>query len=203
MNKIFSPNFITILTVLFLCFAPQNIFAAELNFIVVPNRTGDNKTTIVEVRIDPQSKKINVVEGAINFSGSATENLSVQIENGNSVLPLWPTPPQYVSDEKTIRFVGGVPNGFNNEGLLFIMRLSPSVIGGLKISYADGSAYLSDGKGTRENVFSKPLQINLNESGNTDQNNRNIFINKYAILIFAVVMFAFFLFYGYKKITKK
>jgi len=189
---------------LVLSIMPQIVFGAELTFKVVPGAGVNDNTTLVEVRIDPESKKLNVVEGTIRFSGPATENLSVQIENGNSVLPLWPTPPQYIADEKAIHFIGGIPDGFDSEGLLFIMRISSSVAGDLGISYTDGSVYLNDGKGTKENIFSKSLQISLDQSSDNNLNRENLFLNQneYGILVLVAMMLIFFVFYGYKKIKK-
>lgn len=204
MNKIFLLYLITIVVALFLGFVPQSAFASELTFKIVSLEEVSENVTLVEVRIDPQSKKLNVVEGIISFSGSATENLSVQIENGNSILPLWPTPPQYVLAEKAIHFTGGVPGGFDVEGLLFIMRLTSSVGGDLEISYIDGTAYLNDGKGTKENVFSKSLKISLNKSNNNlSKENLFIYKNKYAILVLIVIILIFIVFYGYKKFKQK
>jgi hypothetical protein len=203
MNKISLPNLIIVSVVMFIYFITPNAFAAELNFKVIPSKIGD-KETVVEVLIDPQSKILNVVEGVISFLGPATENLSVQIENGNSILPLWPTPPQYEPNEKTISFTGGVPDGFDDEGLLFIMRLSSPVVGDLDISYTDGYAYLNDGQGTKENIFSQPLKLNLNQSNDSDVKKENLFFNqnKYVILLLILMVLGSFVFYGYKKVTK-
>ena len=204
MNKIFSSYLIGGLVALFLFFTSQNVFAAQLNFKIISDGVMRGEDTVVEVRVDPQSKKINVVEGSLIFSGLVAEDLSVQIENGNSILPLWPTSPQYVSTEKIISFAGGVPDGFDSEGLLFIMRLSSPVVGDLNISYVDGAVYLNDGKGTRENIFSEPLKISLNQADN-DLKKENLFINKNknGILVLVAIALIFFLFYVFKKITKK
>jgi hypothetical protein len=203
MNKIFSQYVLFAGIVSVLLFAPQTIFATELTFKVIPSTNFQEKDTIVEVRIDPQSKKINVVEGVVSFSGSASESLSVQVENGNSVLPLWPTPPKYISEERVINFVGGVPNGFDNEGLLFLLRLSSAKPGDLNISYSKGNAYLNDGKGTKENISSKPLQINLDQFSDDDMEDSFSNKNKYVILLLVVIIFIFIVYHGYKRITKK
>ncbi len=203
MNKIFSPRLITLVALL-VCLAPQSLFAAELNFKVIPGKAGDTDT-VVEVRVDPQSKNLNVVEGAIRFSGPVTEDMSVQIENGNSILTLWPTPPQYEPSEKTVNFAGGVPAGFDDESLLFIMRISSPVVGDLDITYTDGYAYLNDGLGTMENVYSEPLNISLNQPTASDTKEENPLFNqsKYVILVLISMLLGFFVFYGYKKIAKK
>lgn len=205
MNKLRS-FLIVVIFALFFCIPIQNVFAANLNFVVIPNKEVNDTLTTVEARIDPQSKKINVVEGTIGFSGPAAENLKVQVENGNSVLPLWPTPPQYLSDEKIINFTGGIPDGFDKEGLLFSMLLSSSAVGDLTISYTDGLAYLNDGKGTEEEVISTPLQISFNQSSEIIVTEKeNLFPNqrKYGIVIVVLILFALLVLYAFKKYTNK
>ena len=183
---------------LLLILVPQNIFAAELLFKTT------NDPYVVEVRIDPQSKQMNVIEGKIEFSGDASNGLSVQIENGQSILPIWPTPPQYDDNNKDILFVGGIPNGFNSEGLLFKLRLSPKVSGNLTISYVDGGGYLNDGKGTRESVSSESFEMNLNKNLTNDFDNNSFNFNKFkgAIIILLLVTFVVFFKYGFRKKIK-
>lgn len=196
MNKFISHHFIIGSLVTFLMLVPQSIFAAELYFKASPNND------FVDVRIDPQSKNLNVVEGEVKFSGSATEGLVVQVENGQSILPIWPTPPHYDADKKSIIFTGGVPNGFNIEGLLFRLRFSPVSSGNLNISY-EGNAYLNDGKGTKDDVSSKYLEININKNG-YDKKTSNFVIPKYVIItLLAIAVFVFIYKYVFKKKNKQ
>jgi len=200
MNKFFKSFFIV------LFFVPQSIFAAELIFKIVPNTTPNDSATIVEVRIDPQGKNLNVVEGTISFNGEARDNLSVQVENGQSVLSLWPLPPSYIENEKAIRFTGGVPNGFNKEGLLFRMRLFSVMHGDLEISYLNGNAYLNDGKGTKDYIFSKPLKINIEktENGKVVKISSGFSRLKNATIVLLIICILFFISkYVHKKIIKK
>ncbi len=185
---------------------PQSTFAAELTFKNIPNTETAGNTTLVEVRIDPQSKSLNVVEGEIRFSGSASDGLSVQVENGHSILPLWPTPPQYDADKKSISFAGGVPDGFSSDGLLFYLRLSPTSYGDLDISYINGSAYLNDGEGTKETVSSKPLKIRIDKGGHQRVIgvSSNFVKIKYVIIILLMIAVLIVIFkYGFKKKNKQ
>lgn len=142
---------------------PHSAFAAQLIFQTIPNNVVGDETTIVDVRVDPQSENLNVVEGTISFQGTATDKLSVDVETGGSVLTLWPTSPSYDPSGKSIRFTGGVPGGFDQEGSLFRLRLSSSISGNVMISWAGGSVYLNDGKGTKEAISAQPVNINLKE----------------------------------------
>jgi hypothetical protein len=170
MNNFFSiKNFRIILISFFVGFlvislTPKNLFAAEISFKIIPNTTLNDSSTIVEVHIDPQSKRLNVVEGVVRLDGSVADKISAKIETGGSVLTLWPTQPQYTSNDKSIHFTGGVAGGFDKEGALFRIRLSSSESGNIKISWAEGMSYLNDGKGTRDLVISKSLDLKLDKS---------------------------------------
>lgn len=204
MSKIFKSRLFVQIVLLLLFVIPQSIFAAELIFKIVPNTKAGDSTMIIEVRIDPESKEMNVVDGTIGFSGTISDNLSVQIENGQSILPLWPTPPEYIQSEKAIRFVGGIPGGFNNEGLLFRMRLIAPGSGNLVVFF-NGIGYLNDGKGTRENISYEPLDVSFDKNGNSklvDTTSGFKGLKSVIIMLLIVVFFIMFL-YGYKKIIKK
>lgn len=183
---------------------PRSTFAAELLF------SPSSDSRIVEVHIDPQSKSLNVVEGKIQFSGPAAEGLSVTVENGQSILPIWPTPPVYDGVTKSISFVGGVPNGFSSKGLLFRLRIPPTASGDMTIAYVEGNAYLNDGKGTKEPVYAKTLELNAgnegmvkqNDASSTAVNTSNTFKYATIILLLAVVLSVMFR-YAYKKNYKK
>lgn len=183
MKNIFSIRLILASILMCVYFIPQSMNAAELLFKVNDN-VDINTPKIVEVYIDPQAKKLNVIEGTIKFSGSILDTVAVQIENGQSILSLWPTPPQYNEVEHSISFIGGVPSGFDTKGLLFRIKISSPVEGDLGIQYTEGSAYLNDGKGTKESVSSNPVTIRMhNES---EYFEKSLSKSKYDILILLI-----------------
>lgn len=195
MNKFISQLFFVGGLVGFLIFVPQSILAAELYFKTYTNND------FIEVRIDPQSKTLNVVEGEIKFSGPASSDLLVQVENGQSILPIWPIAPHYDADKKSIIFTGGMPNGFDNEGLLFRLRLSPTYSGKLDISY-EGVAYLNDGKGTMEDVSSENFEISVGKNMESKPQRETFDFIKYKyvkIILFIVAVLIFIYKYGFKK----
>lgn len=147
---------------LFALLQPQVILAAQLIFKVAPN-TIDGGATIVEAYLDPQSKKVNVVEGIISFQGNDASGLSVGAETGGSILTLWPTPPTYLADNKVLRFAGGVPQGFDKAGLLFRMRLTSTSSSSISVLWSGGMAYLNDGQGTQENISARSITVNLDK----------------------------------------
>ncbi|QQG53010.1 MAG: hypothetical protein HY931_02130 [Candidatus Falkowbacteria bacterium] len=147
---------------LFVLLQPQVILAAQLIFKLAPN-TIDGGATLVEVYLDPQSKKVNVVEGIISFQGTDISGLSVGTETGGSVLKLWPTPPTYSAGSQTVRFAGGVPQGFDQTGLLFRLRLASTASSSISVLWSGGMAYLNDGQGTQENIFARSITVNLDK----------------------------------------
>ncbi len=206
------PSYLIGTFILLTILMPRSAFAAELLF----SASADSRT--VEVHIDPQSKSLNVVEGKIRFSGPGADGLTVRIENGQSILPIWPTPPLYDEQDKSISFVGGVPNGFNAKGLLFRLQISQTKPDDLTIAYVDGNAYLNDGKGTKESVSSNPLELraandgtatatndnnkNDNNANNYSQDSGNAF--KYATIILLIAIVLYVIFHNaYKKSYKK
>lgn len=197
MHKFFLRHLKFLFVILSLVFIPKVVSAANLTFKVIPNASIEDKTQIVEVHIDPQSKKLNVVEGTIKFSGESSNDLSVQIENGESLLPIWPTPPQYDKGSKSINFTGGVPDGFDSEGLLFKLLVTPQVNGNLIISYLNGNVYLNDGMGTKDFISSKEVTISFDKVVDKNiKSNYYLSNNKYiyviiTLLILTVLIFIF------------
>jgi hypothetical protein len=159
MNKIFYSFFTIIFFGLLILLTPREILAAQLIFKVAP--TTNDGATIVEAYFNPEAKKINVVEGVISFQGAAVNDLSVGVETGGSVLTMWPTPPNYLANDKVIRFVGGVPQGFDKEGLLFRMRLTSTSSSSVSVLWSGGMSYLNDGQGTKENISARSVTVNL------------------------------------------
>lgn len=139
---------------------PHHVLAAKLTFVSVPSALGDG-ATVVEARIDPLGKSVNVVEGVIALQGVRAADTSVRLENGGSVFTMWPLSPEYLPDKRVIHFTGGVPNGFSAPGLLFRIRMTSPKTGPVTLTWGGGSAYLNDGKGTSEQVTSRSLTINL------------------------------------------
>lgn len=178
--------------------APRNIFAAEVLFRAIPDERG----TVIEARIQPQGKALNVVDGVIGFEERFANQMSVEVENGESILKLWPTPPLYDAADKTIRFSGGVPGGFTEEGLLFRVRLSSLESGDVTVAWLSGVAYQNDGKGTPEPISGRTLSVRLGEMSDTQsdaQDQKKSGMN-YGILIIIIVALAGACVYGYKKI---
>lgn len=149
------------LSCLLLLLLPQTVMAAQVIFEVVPQLSAKDKTVVIEVKIDPHLKNLNALEGVVGLKGVGAEKIFVQTETGGSIFTLWPSPPKYFANEQVIRFVGGVPGGFNQPGLIFRLRISSVASNQVNLNWISGSAYLNDGLGTAEGISSNSKVINL------------------------------------------
>ncbi|MFZ2151894.1 MAG: hypothetical protein WAV09_02160 [Minisyncoccia bacterium] len=208
MYKIFSSQISTALAIgLLTLFLPQNIFAAQLSYKVIPNNVAGDTREVVEVRIDPEGKNVNVVEGTVSFGGVNTDSLLVDVSTDGSVFTIWPTEPSYNREGKSIQFVGGTPEGLTKEGLLFTMRLSSTVTGNVDISWSGVKTFLNDGNGTEESTSVKSLSVNLSASKEAVENNTSSvfpgfnFTKSVTIILLIIILLGTFI-YGYKKIIK-
>lgn len=216
MNKIFSKYILVGIVGLCFLLLPIKSFAAQLYFVDVSS--GEEITTL-EVRINPEGKNINVVEGSVVFSGTASNDLIVEVNTNASILRMWPTEPTYNKTEKIIHFVGGTPNGFTKEDILFRINLSSTTKGILDVSWSGVKTYLNDGFGTEESTSVKSITIN-NVSFKNREDDQNKIINNIntkeisprfnllnngtiLLLIIIFLIFFVFVFYAYKKFIKK
>lgn len=161
MFKIIFKRVYIIVVVIFTLSIPSVVFGADVFFELLPQTTVEDQTAVVGVRIDSKSVPLNVVEGVIVFEGELRDQLSVEVETGGSILHMWPTRPEYLPQEKAIRFTGGAPGGFIQGGLLFRMRLFSPVSGNVKINWVHGASYRNDGNGTKEPIFARSISLYL------------------------------------------
>ena len=183
---------------------PGVIRAAQVSFEVASREDIGNNAAVIEVYIDPQAKELNVVEGVVGIVSEGDEDLSVIVENGESVLKLWPIPPQYDAESRSIRFSGGSPQGFSDTSLIFRLRLQAAEPERVTAAWLGGMAYLNDGKGTAEPISAKSLKMNMDiesdESGDVEKMQEGNSAS--GIIIVLVVLLSLFA-YGYKKIFSK
>ncbi len=184
-----------------LALLPLSTFAAKIDVSLEDDSSKDG--TVLLVRINSEGKNINVVEGTILFKPRVElGRLYLNPDTTGSVMTLWPNPPQYDEQSKTLHFVGGVPNGFTGDETLLKIKLSSRVSGQVEVSLSDTSAYLNDGKGTLESIESNKIDVEVKSvSGdNSSAYIRNILFASAIIILISIVIFALFR-YGNKKNT--
>lgn len=152
---------------------PSGVFSAQMDFEIVSTNVLTDEATIVGVYLDPEEQNLNVVEGVLKIKGSVSDDaISVFTETGDSYLKLWPTYPEYSSDERVIRFAGGNPDGIANKSLIFRIRIFSSVPQTITISTINGNAYINDGIATKEPLRSKSINVSV-DSKKVPQINQN------------------------------
>ena len=154
---------ITIGVLIFLVFGltifPETLFAASVYLNSNSKNVYPGDVFVVEARISSPDELINVVDGTLLFDRSkATVK---ELSTGGSAFTLWAEQPSFSNDNGTVRFIGGVPEGFDLEnGLILKIVFSAVKEGNLDVSFSDGSSvFLSDGKGTRASLETKPVTI--------------------------------------------
>ncbi len=136
--------------------------AASLYFMPQAQDVYAGDTFIVEARINTDKKDINTIEGTVKFPG---KKLSVtDISKGGSIINLWIKEPFFSNEKGEIGFSGGIPNGFNGEGI--IMKISFRAIAGFngfgEISFGDDfKVLLNDGKGTADTLSFAPADYQI------------------------------------------
>lgn len=139
--------------------------ASQLSFEVMPQKSGADSVTVIEVFLDPQGVSVNAIEGTIGLLGAGAEHLStVVIETGESALNYWPQYPEYSLSEHVIRFTGGTTESFSEKRSLFKMRIFAERHEELVLSWLGGSAYRGDGEGTEEAISSRSLTTVVTKS---------------------------------------
>jgi len=107
----------------------------------------------LKVFSDTQGRKINVLAGEMRY---AEKDLNFERTNsGGSIISHWVERPDQVKDGK-IKFSGGIPGGLQSEkGYVFsaiFSRPENSTASQTEIILQNLSEYLSDGKGTQNNL---------------------------------------------------
>ena len=130
---------------IFYILIPLTANAATLYLEPQAQTISQGESFIVEVKIDTEGEEINTIKSNLNIPSNLLE--VVDFIKGNSILTFWPEEPQIRENE--ILFTGGVPNGFNGEGLILKIILLAKKNGIANINFGESSkVLLNDGKGT-------------------------------------------------------
>src|SRR3989344_5865360 len=142
-----------IFLVLSAIFLPYSVFASNVYLETARTEFFVGDTILIDVKVDPEDKEINAVEGKISLDYLPGAVLIRDINLSESSFSLWPNRPSPSEDLKTISFVGGVPGGLKHQdATLFKIALNLKNTGQITLNPADISVYLNDGKGTRDNT---------------------------------------------------
>jgi len=126
------------LGILFCVFVPVRAEASVLYLMPQSQTIYQGDTFLVEVRIDTEGEEINALELGLTFPPNLLE--VVDFSKGNSILQLFAEEPKIQQGE--ISFVGGIPKGFNGDGLLGKINFLAKEIGKAEVSFKEDSKVL-------------------------------------------------------------
>jgi len=139
--------------ILFYIFVPLGTEAATLYLLPRSQTVYQGDSFLVEVRVDTEGEEINALEVNLTLPPNLLE--VIDFSKGSSILQLFAEEPKIQAGE--INFLGGIPGGFNGEGLLAKITFLGKEIGKSEISFKENSrVLLNDGKGT-------PAKLSLSE----------------------------------------
>ena len=116
----------------------------------------------VEIKIDTKEQKINAVNIGLFFNKDSLE--IKDFSKGGSILTFWPEEPIISSQEGSISFIGGIPNGFQGKGVLgrIIFKVHGLIQDYAKIEFSEKSqVLLNDGLGTPVDIVTEKAIFNI------------------------------------------
>ena len=152
-------HFILLFSVIFL---PYSVFASNVYIDTSHPDFFVGDTILLNVRVDSENKKINVVEGGVLLDYGAELASLIDINTSGSKFYLWPSKPLPSEANTSISFAGGAPGGFNSkDAIIFNIVLKLQKVGQITMTPNNFSIYLHDGKGTKDEVSVKNLVIDV------------------------------------------
>lgn len=150
-----------VLSFTFFIFAVKTANAASIYFTSSSQNFYTDDTFIVEARMESFEDEINVIDGSFSFNADVLR--IKELSTGGSVFSLWAEQPSFSNEEGIVRFVGGVPDGFQGgNGLILKAIFLAATEGKSNIVFSNDTAvFLSDGKGTRAVLTKTPLFISI------------------------------------------
>src|SRR3989338_781117 len=108
------------------------------------------------------NKYINAVEGSVLLDYLAGSVSLIDINTAGSKFFLLPGKPLPSGSNTSISFVGGTPDGLNSkDAIIFNIVLRLQKVGQITLTPDNLSAYLHDGKGTKDKVSVKNLVMDV------------------------------------------
>jgi hypothetical protein len=145
------------------------VHAASVSFIAPANIVPIGTPFYLEVHLETDTDSLNVINGTVSIPDGIR---ITDVETGNSLLKLWPTPPTYIPGKKQIVFVGGTPDGLptHTDGLLFRITAIAERDGAYQFTSSSTRGYVNNGMGTI--LLLPPNTITVQASGTAQPNNQ-------------------------------
>ena len=117
---------------------PTAIWAATLYLIPQSQTIYQGDTFLVEVRLDSEEERVNATQVNLNLPMDLLE--IVDFSKGGSIFTFWIEEPNLKGN--IISFVGGVPGGFEGDGLIGKISFLAKEIGKAKVDFREDSKVL-------------------------------------------------------------
>lgn len=138
-----------------LFYSTQAASAASLYFYPQTIDTFQGESTVVEVRLNTEGETVNALE----LNGEASEGISINsIDTSNSLVQIFVEAPKI--ENKTFRFVGGIPKGFNGSGVVGRLTITPTRVGSGEINFKQVKVLANDESATE--IPTKTLSSTIN-----------------------------------------
>ncbi len=151
MRAYYKMFFLTSLLFGAIAFIPT-VHAQEIGLVSEPT---SSSTTRVNVVFNPNNEAFNAIDVTIVTPKEAVVS---EVTSAGSALSLFPVPPQYTSETRTITMTGGLPGSFalSKDSVLmsFVVVTKQSLT--FRVS---GNAYRADGKGTKLSIPVRSIAI--------------------------------------------
>jgi hypothetical protein len=126
-----------------LYFYPQNIDVFQ----------GEN--VVLEVRLDTEGETVNAIEAIGKIIGNGA--IIASIDTSNSLLQILLENPEASGD--TFRFIGGVPGGFNGQGIIGRINLTLNQTGVKRVVFDESSRVLENSETGMELLLKKSESV--------------------------------------------
>lgn len=107
-------------------------------------------TFIKTLYIDTESRKINTIESKINFDEDILEAIDIITED--SVVKFWAKTPTISNENGSIEFTGGIPGGYEGEGVILKIIFKAKKTGSCKLNLSGTKTLLDDGMATEDKI---------------------------------------------------
>jgi hypothetical protein len=139
---------------------PWPVFGAGVHFNPTSIPAQQSQPSTVTLLIDTQQDSINAIDGVVLVAKELGD--SIVVSDSGSIITYWIEQPTWDPGERTIKFSGAIPGGYNgNNAILFSVIVSeydgPAVSNALTATNLH--SYANDGAGTPIMISSKQFAI--------------------------------------------
>jgi len=149
--------------------------STEIYFKNENNQILNGDTFLIDLKIS-SDRSINVIDGTILFDKDKLEIKNINKEN--SIFSMWANEPVFDNDVGSISFIGGIPNGFKDDGGQVLgINFSAKKSGEAIVHFQDiFKVYLNDGLATEINPWLKPLKISIKKKDYLENISKYVFV---------------------------